>query len=178
MTLVLVVFCFFLVVLTIPMCSHFIPFIMPRERTIYFANNDAYNIDETIHYIYTLQDRIQLFEFDHVIASLMDMKFLSQIFHGDEMLDVFTGQFIRRDTWFLRYGIRDSTLDYFDGANASDVHTFSVGDIEFTNPNEEAITASDEEDLVDGSFLNPIEIDIDDISVFTDSDGESVVVIL
>ena len=160
------------------MSSRFFPFIMPRERAIYFANNDAYNINETIDYIYTLRDRIRIFEFDHVIASLLDMKFVSQLFHGDEMLDIFTGRFIRRDTWFLRYGIRDSTLEYFDGANASCIHSFSVGDIEFTNPNEEAITNSDEEDLIDGSFLNPIEIDIDDISVFTDSDGESVVVIL
>lgn len=152
--------------------------IMPIQRSIYFANGDAYCIHDTINYIYTLKDRLELFHFDHVIADLFDMKFLSAVGPSDPMIDIFNGQTIRRDVWFLRYGVRDTTFEYFDGS----VETFPTGDIELTHPNEEAIDSDDEEALVEGATLvmnlGNIE-ELDDISLISvRSDDSSVVFVM
>ena len=154
------------------MTSRLFPFIMPVERNIYFANNDAYSIADTIDYLYILRERMNLCEFDNIISELFDMKFISLIDHNGPMYDPFSGQFIRRDAWFLRYGIRDRTIEYFDGCNAGSVGTFTVGDIEFTHEGEEQITEEEEEILIEGSMLRPIVLDDNDSEV---SDLESVV---
>ena len=103
---------------------------MAIERSIFFANHRAYNIDDTIQWVYDMhcrfsQTSLPIEKFNTIVSELIDLKFLVTIDHADAIIDLHTNEMRTFSEWFLLYGVIDSTFEYFDGTDAS-VGTFEV----------------------------------------------------
>ena len=150
---------------------------MAIERTVYFANCNAYNILDTRMWMDELQSRLgQSFpelRYESIYAYLSDMVFNRHV--DGHLPDVSTGIMLPLDIWFLRWGIRCSTHTHIDGDDAS-VGTFSVDDSSFCLSDNSVI----DEDLEfgdDDSTITLLSINLSDPGdrdwcIDTDSDIE------
>lgn len=93
---------------------------------------------------------------------LEDLEYLADTTSHETMTDCFTGIMIPTDVWFLRYGIRDPTLVYFNGDLDDD--TFVMTDTDLSG-DDSTIDSVDEAILTgQGTWFDPIDL--------TDSDLE------
>lgn len=152
---------------------------MTIERTVYFANADAYSIMDTQMWMdemkYRMGDSFPDDRLDVIQSFLSDMKFLDLHWEQEWLPDVTSGVLKPLDVWFLMYGIRCPTFAHFDGDTGS-IHTFPTDDSSFTNSDSSVIDSEDERILTGN-----IEIDDDcetltllsmDLSVNTYEDWE------
>lgn len=136
---------------------------MMIERSVYFANGKAYNINQTVEHLVDMHYR-SVVDFPEVffnacLTELMNMKFSPIVLDDDQMIEPHTGTFMTREEWFLMWGIGDSTFEYFDGQDADSIATFPVDNDAFPMETAGDITDYQERVLVEGSIEFPIEID-------------------
>ena len=142
--------------------------IMTIQRNLFFTNHIAFSIQATKAHIYDMLERLgedtfPVHRYDSIIADLTDLEFLVATHPDDVMTDVFTGIMIPRDLWFLRYGIRDATFEYFNGNDDDTVHTFDVTDL---SDDDSIIDSDDEMELVAyGTRENPIDLTESDTEI-------------
>lgn len=145
---------------------------MPILRALYFANFTAFNIELTKNHLWDLLERngesaIPIYVVESVVADLTDLEYIVEDMDCvPTMVDLYTHQLIPRDTWFLRYGIRDPTFEYFNGDDDDTIHTFDMTE---TDDSDDTISSDDEDILVIGSRECPIEFTDDE-----DSDVEMI----
>ena len=140
------------------------------ERNIYFAGYTAFNIQDTKNWMHELKDRLEAAFLDQtyndIMQELTDLRFLVGGYSGDEvMLDVYTNLLLPLPTWFLRYGIRDATYEYFNGTDDDDftINTFDMTETDIEDDDSSTVDSIMEiilvNETVEGSEENPIELD-------------------
>lgn len=139
---------------------------MTIVRSLYFCNSTAFNIQMTKHHMYELKERLgdelPTWVFENVLGDLTDLEYLVSAHDQDEwMPDLHTENLIPRSTWFLRYGIRDPTFEFFNGDDDDTVHTFDITDL---SDDDSTIDSVDEIMLIGSGRANdPIDLTDDDL---------------
>lgn len=146
---------------------------MPVERTLYFANFDAYNIKDTIDFVNDLHRRgienglWQVRDIDQQMSHISDVKYLPTVSEFDPTIDIFTGLHICRGTWWLRYGVRDNTFAYFNG-DSNSIATFPVDEVEMIDlTNDDSTIDTLDEVVLVGTTQEMRENDIGDLTYGT-----------
>ena len=139
------------------------------ERSIFFANYTAFNIQDTKNYMSELKDRLGHsfvdVTYDEIMRKLTDLQFLVTEADHELMPDVHTDVLITMSFWFLRYGIRDRTFEYFNG-DGDDDYTINTFDMTETDIEDDDLSTVDSimeiilvNESVAGSEENPIELE-------------------